>query len=229
MAKPNNANSKKTTPSTPTKAVKMPTWKGGRIASPGGSKKYQNIDLFVTQAPNVVIAVASKPKDSPEASFTFPMARALDDRKVGDTYSSEWGVLMAANQRGDALGTVPKMSGQWEWKCFVMVKGKGETLENMGNRLAKAFTRFTKKPIAKMERPEYYQFRTAFTDDPKPLNFHLMDFACAKALRALYDELTKEEMMEDEGLMEAYFGTVEKGRSFLEAIEEDDWDDLLKE
>lgn len=199
MAKPTNekkspANSKKA-PSTPTKGGKKPSWKGGRIASPWGTKKFQKIDLYTTQAPSVVIAVASKPKESPEASFTFPMAKAFDDNKSGNTYSSDWGVLMIAPQRGDALGTVPKVSaGKWEWKCFVMIQEEGETLETMGNRLAKAFTRFTKKPEAQMERPEYYQFRTAFTENPKPLNFHLMDFACAKVLRALYDDRTKEDL-----------------------------------
>jgi len=84
-----------------------------------------------------------------------------------------------------------------------------------------------------MENPEKYTFNQCFMDKPKALNHYLLDLDVARVLKSLVclanDELplSKDEVLQDEELIGAFFGTSEDGRAYLEDMHEEDWDFLL--
>lgn len=223
----------KKAPSTPDRKKSKARSMGRRVTTPDKSKA-QKLDGFQTQAPGVAVMIASKPKDEPTASFIYPMEKAFNDPVDGLKLDDDpnWsGVLMFAPRRGNEDGTTTKKTGPtyvWDWKCIVMVeKDDNDSVSMMAKRLAKAFTAFTKSKKSGMNTPEPYDFRSAFTSDPKPLNYHLLDIDCARVLRSLYENYTREELAEDEDLMNGYFGGAEDGKNFLESLDEDEFEDLL--
>ena len=72
-------------------------------------------------------------------------------------------------------------------------------------------------------------FRSAFTVDPQPLNYHVLDDDVIKVMRLLYSEYTKEELMADEFLMGVFFGDAKTGSKIVGDMDDDDWEDALEE
>jgi len=207
---------------------------GGRIWSP--DKKYsQRIDSFDTKVENLVVSVASKPKDTPEGSYTFPMMKRFNDPSLGDEYANEWGIFgffprreQESDVEGGGIMRTPPNS-KWVWYCFISLKKENQTTDGIGKNIARCFTKFTRNPeLSEMSKPESYCFRTAFTQDLKPLNFYLIDEDCTRLLRTLYSHFEKDELMEDDDLMISFFGDKNKGRAILGGFDRDEWEDLMQ-
>ena len=71
-----------------------------------------------------------------------------------------------------------------------------------------------------------YAFRKAHTNDPKPVNWHLLDEDAAVILKQIYSESNKRDLEEDEDIMIAFFGTLEHGQEVLGAQSETDWENM---
>ncbi len=66
-------------------------------------------------------------------------------------------------------------------------------------------------------------------DNPKPLNYHLMDKDCVAMLRRMYggeNGSTKEELMEYGDLLAMFFGSEEKGKEVLQTVDNYTWEML---
>lgn len=230
-----SSNKKSATNVTPTKGTKKTmSIRGSRVYSQD-QRYIQNIDCYKTLVDDLVISVASKPGDSPVGSYTFPMMKKFNDPSHGERLASEWGILgffprrepSSSDGEGEVMRTPP--TTQWVWHCFVSIKKEGQTIENVGRKIARGFSRFTRnQAISEMSKPESYAFRSASTQDPpKPLSHYLLDGDCARLLRTLYSNFKKEDLMEDNELMEAFFGNAKKGKGTLDGMDDDEWEDLL--
>ncbi len=87
----------------------------------------------------------------------------------------------------------------------------------MGDKTAKGFTKFCIEE--KHNRPERFIFRGVLhADNPKPLNYHLMDNDFVTMLKRVYgreEGPTKEELMEYENFLATFFGDEEKGKEIF--------------
>jgi len=81
------------------------------------------------------------------------------------------------------------------------------------------------------ESREIY-IQPGFRDKPQALNHYLLDLDATKVLKSLVclateEYASKNDVLQDEELMDAFFGSSESGRAHLEDMDEDDWDYLL--
>ena len=86
-----------------------------------------------------------------------------------------------------------------------------ENHAEVGTKIAKGFTKFC--PDEKHNRPEKVVFREVhYADEPKSLNYYLMDKDCVAILKRMYggdDGYTKQELMEYGDLLTNVFGCEE--------------------
>jgi hypothetical protein len=98
----------------------------------------------------------------------------------------------------------------------------------VGTKIAKGFTKFCYDE--KHNRPEKFVFRKVhYADEPKSLNYYLMDKDCVAILKKMYGSdngSTKQDLMEYGGLLTNIFGCEEKGKEVLEAVDDYIWDVL---
>lgn len=154
----------------------------------------------------MAIAISYKPGQGQmgtgESSFLHHMARIVNDPMHGEKYSKEFGTLMFAPRRGNGQGTTKMMCKGYPWIVAVVMLEEGKSLEQAGRKLARGFNRFAKdQKMSRMNTADVYAFRSAFSDDPKPMNHFLLDEDCAKILATLYVDYSKDDLMEDEEIM----------------------------
>ncbi len=98
----------------------------------------------------------------------------------------------------------------------------------VGTKSAKGFTKFCLDD--KHNRPEKFVFREVhYANEPKSLNYYLMDKACAAMLKRMYggyDGSTKQDLMEYGDLLTNFFGCKDNGMEVLEAADYYTWDVL---
>lgn len=110
------------------------------------------------------------------------------------------------------------------WECLVAERNDNDTASTLGRRIAKEFTDFG-ATCNDYQIPPKFQFRNDVSTTPlKPLNYYLCDGDCLAILKRFYaEDNDKDDIMEDEDIMESYFGTVQLGRQMLEPINEESW------
>ena len=64
------------------------------------------------------------------------------------------------------------------------------------------------------------------SDESKPLNHFILNAAAIKCLRCIYSEVPKEELMNTPDIMIDFFGTHEKGKIILNAMNDEEWVEL---
>jgi len=232
-------NKANTTPSP--KGMKWKWVPGSPVAVSSGSKpREMNLDIVSTRVPGVYLGFCTKGWSKDEAAFVFPLEKALNDStEAGGDLARDWKYVYSFLPRRDAEandGITPmkaKKGSKWDWKVAVLLIDEEDTsVENAGRHVARCFSKLTRtKGI--MENPEKYTFNQCFMDKPKALNHYLLDLDVARVLKSLVclanDELplSKDEVLQDEELIGAFFGTSEDGRAYLEDMHEEDWDFLL--
>ena len=218
-------------PSTPTKKKKSGLWSGKALSSPNvGRSKTQDIDIYQLLDRSMSIAISYRPGQmgNGESSFLYHMARIVSDPTHGEKYSKEFGTLMFAPRRGNIEGTTAKKSKGYDWIVPVVMLDEGQSLEQAGRKLARGFNRFAKdQKMSRMNTADVYAFRSAFSNDPKPMNHFLLDEDCAKVLATLYADYSKDDLMDDNEIMTNFFGSSEMGKDYLGNMDEDQWEDLL--
>jgi hypothetical protein len=238
---------KASSPVSPSQAKKKLNWSPGSIVSSAAStnnrSRIQNIDLVQTKVDNVYIGICTKSWAPSEASYLFELEKALNDPKDGSILAEEWKHVFGFFPRRDNsdidAGTTAmkiKMGSKWDWKvCAVRIEDI-KSIDKAGKHIANSFSKYLRKRFPS-DSQDKYVFRQCFSNDPKPLNHHLLDLDVAKILRHLVscneDEeeygSTKEEVMEDDELMMCFYGDPEYGRDYLGKMEDDDWENLLAE
>eukprot|EP00985_Skeletonema_marinoi_P031866 scaffold37835_cov246-Skeletonema_marinoi.AAC.2 len=225
-----------TSPSSP------PKWKwsaGSRVLSTiGGSKvREQFLDLVPTQVEGVYIGFCTKSWTTGEASYLFPMEKGLNDNESGMTLAKDWKYVFAFLSRRDIDiddGTTPmkaKRGSKWDWKVVVVVINDDSTTEIVGRHIANCFSKFTKNKNV-MDSPEKYTYRQCYADNPKALNHYLLDMDVAMILKSLVYEsggyTSKKELIKDEEILTAFYGTNQFGKEYLEAMHDEDWENLCE-
>jgi hypothetical protein len=117
----------------------------------------------------------------------------------------------------------------YPWKTMITLHlTEFENHAEVGTKIAKGFTKFCLDE--KHNRPEKFVFRKVhYEDDPKPLNYYLMDKDCVAMLKKMYggdDGSTKQDLLEYGDLLTIFFGCEEKGKEVLEAVDGYIWDML---
>ena len=64
------------------------------------------------------------------------------------------------------------------------------------------------------------------SENPAPLNQYLLDDDCAYVLKRCYDGFTKEELTNDEEIMNNFFGSFEAGKAMLAKISDEVWEHM---
>ena len=64
------------------------------------------------------------------------------------------------------------------------------------------------------------------TDNPLALNQYLLDDDCTYVLKRCYQENTKDEITEDEEIMNDFFGSSTVGKAALNKITQEVWDNM---
>lgn len=199
------------------------------------NKNANHIDTYVTMVPNVYISVASKPKDTAEATYIHPYKKVFnesDGSGDGEDYAEKFGICGFFARKDtravDGKTTIKQTSmSRYDWDCMVSVGEDDATPEKIGKKIAREFTKFSKdKQASGMKEPERFAFRKAHTK-PLPLNNFLLDEACILFLRRMDESATLDEMKQEEALMESFFGSVSNGHKVLNNLDEDDWEDYL--
>ena len=69
-------------------------------------------------------------------------------------------------------------------------------------------------------------FRSLVADSPKSLSHHLLDKDIACLLKRSYSASKKEEVMDDESVLESFFESAKHGKQALERITQDEWENM---
>lgn len=221
-------------PSTPKKKW---NWLPGNsnviLSDKGNSRSEQKLDLFQTLVDGVYIGICTKSWSSNEASYLWPMEAGLNQLGTGQKLAKDWkwvfGILSRRDVSVDDGTTVmkAKSGSKWPWKVIVVVANDECSVDTVGHHVAASFTKFTKSTEL-METPEKYTYRHCIRDDPKALNYYLLDLDVARILKALGGYESKEELMEEEEeALAAFYGTPDQGRTFLASLNEEDWENLV--
>lgn len=226
------------TSSPQTKKWKWTPGSGSISHSPSRSKQREMcFDLVRTCVGGLYIGFCTKSWDPNEAAFLFPMEKGLNDKIDGKEHAKNWKYVYSFLPRRDTDvddGTTSmktKKGSQYDWKVVLLLIDEADTSpEEAGRHVAHCFTKFTRNKDV-MGSPEKYSFKKCFATDPQPLNHYLLDLDVAKVLKSLFchedsEYKSKQDVLEDNELMEAFFGSTEVGREFLEDMEEEDWDFL---
>ena len=103
-----------------------------------------------------------------------------------------------------------------------------ENHAEIGTKIAKGFTKFCLDE--KHNHHEKFVFRKVqYADEPKSLNYYLMDNDCVAMLKRMYgcdDVSTKQDLMEYGDLHTSFFGCEEKGKEVMKAVDGYTWDML---
>ncbi len=103
-----------------------------------------------------------------------------------------------------------------------------ESHAEIGTKIAKGFTKFCLDE--KHNCREKLDFRKVhYADEPKSLNYYLMDKDCVAMLKRMYggdNGSTKQDLMEYGDPLPNFFGCEEKGKEVLEDVGDYTWDML---
>ena len=190
------------------------------------TQQYTNwIDSASTKVEDITVNWSSKP-NSNSASFIHPHKKQWQE-----TGKEEFPTLFAIMGRRDSA-LVPlnrflkaEAGKSFYWECLVAERcNDDDTAEVLGKRIAKEFTDFG-AVCDDYNIPPKFQFRNDLSKTPlKPLNYYLCDGDCLAILKRFYaEDNKKEDIMQNESIMESYFGTVALGHQMLEPINEESW------
>jgi len=197
-----------------------------------------NLDLVKTQVDGVYIGFCTKAWAPEESAYLFPMEKGLNDTEDGGVLAKEWKYVFSFLPRRDTDiddGITPmktKKGSKWDWKAVLLLIDEADTsIEDAGRHIASCFGKYTRNKGV-MESPEKYKFNHCYRNNPQALSHYLLDLDVAKVLKSLVcyegsEYATKEDVLQDEEIMKAFFGTAEAGRAYLENMEEEDWDFLV--
>lgn len=230
-----------TTSTSPTSGTKYWKWTPGSPQSAfsfsTSNIREMNLDVVKTRVAGVYIGFCTRAWAPDEASYLFPMEKGLNNTDGGDL-AKIWKHVFAFLPRRDMEindGVTPmktKKGSKWDWKAVLLLIDEEDTsIEKACRHVANCFTKFTRNKDV-MDNPEKYTFNQYFGNDPQALSHYLLDLDVAKVLNTLVCHegshyATKEDVLEDEDILQSFFGSAEAGREYLEGMEEEDWELLV--
>ena len=222
--------SKKTPPkkgSTPTK--KQPKKLSFNLESTPIKKKkaWGNVvDVFQTEVWQYVIGICFR-GDKAEGPYVNPMVEEFEN-DITEAVAKEWKLYGIFPRRGPVIDgedtELPKSpTSQYRWEAFLLKKdSEDDTPRSLGENLAAKFTSFV-KASPKFDKDIPFRFRNEYSDDPKPVAYFLKDCDTALLLKRSFCGKTKEELLADDDVMEAFYGSPERGADALAGISDATW------
>ena len=201
----------------------------------GGSPKYtMKMNIYETKVPYLMVLYASKPKDPPQAAFTWPMMKQFNSDNNGDELAETWKLLGFFPRRNNGQyagaghdGEMKSYFGStYPWYGMVMYNENKKTPTTLAQVLAHEFTSFARnKNLSGMDRPETYTLGTVH-EELMHLSWHLLDEDCMVFLKKLNPTATLNELKSDDEVLVQFFGDAEHGRSLLNDLGVDGWEDI---
>ena len=193
-----------------------------------GSKYTNWVDSARTKVDDIVVSWVTKFNKN-ESMFIAPMIKAFHDSD-GQT-GKRWGVCAFMYRRNPLAedgedSYLPSRDGSdFGWDCIISERcDETDRPSTLGQHIADEFTEFA------VGVPDYrihptFTFRNDVTArPPKPLNYYLCDSDCVKLLKRFYaNKNAREVVMENDDIMDSFFGSVELGRQMLEAVSDEAW------
>ncbi len=121
---------------------------------------------------------------------------------------------------------LPNREGSdYGWDCMISERREETDRPSvLGQRIAEQFTECAANVTDYKIHPTFTFRNDVTARPPKPLNFYICDSDCVKILKLFYaKENTKEAVMEDDAILDSYFGSAELGRQTLESLSDDAW------
>ena len=161
----------------------------------------------------------------PQAAFINPMK--IEFKEKGIIGSSNIKAIMP--RRDPSQDGQVNFSGQegtgYPWECLVTERSNDtDDASSMGKNIAMVFNEFGSKHPLFTIPPKFAFQKDLSSDPPKPLNYYVCDVQCFMLLKSVYSEdNSKEDVMANDDIMTAYFGSPDDGRVMLQNITEGVW------
>lgn len=177
----------------------------------------------------------------PEAAFIHPMKLEYEQKKVIDDLNVVKAIMYRRDPSKEGqFHLIGKNGTNYRWDCLITERSTStDDAASIGKHIAAAFTKFGRDHTGKRNEAPSPEKQTEFkwtqppafvfqddvsSDPPKPMNYFLCDIDCIKLLKLQYSEdNTKEVIMADDGIMTAYFGSLEEGHKALQHMSEAIW------
>ena len=160
------------------------------------------IDVLSLRYPKSPLQSQLKTLPPPGLSFLFNHIEKINDANHYTSLSDKWGITAFMDRKSPGGDDVMKYSFQgiyYPWKTMITLDLTDiENHAKAGTKLAKGFTKFCLDE--KHNRPEKFTLRKVYyAENPKPLNYHLMEKYCVTMLKRMYggeDASIKQELIE---------------------------------
>lgn len=179
------------------------------------------IDTAQTKAKGIYVSWATKPNGL-EAVYVAPIKNYFNMNASKNDLVATWKIACIMHRRDPSAEGNVKLSGSkgndWPWDAFVTVGEEGDSPEAVGEHIAETLSSFSKIKGSGFNYKQEFSFRRVASDgdDLKPLTYYLLDEHVVLIFKHMFaSENTKEKMMEEDEILEDFFGTAERGRDLL--------------
>lgn len=191
-------------------------------AAPGGI-----IDSLQTAVEDIVISIVTSSSNAQQGAYIKPHTEAF---KNGDEASKLWyvdAILPRRDQR--RLHENEPMEGiqgrSFYWNCIVTLRqNPDESPSEIGHKLAASFSSFSSKEY----EAKTFKFRSDVSEEPPlPLNHYLLDSDVVMYLKKIFFGTSKEDILQDEEILNSFFGSVSEGERVLSELSSTEWNSKM--
>jgi hypothetical protein len=185
-----------------------------------------------TLVDEVLISYCSRKDNEQIAAYLKPLAdHFVDQMEKGNTQiSEEWliSAFMTRRVLGSTTNTPLKTTNgstfDWEALITIVPSPQADSAADVNSTIAMKFSQYESESYKRQ------RFESKLLQGPrKPVNHYLLDNDSAVLMRIIYGDSSKEELMADNDVMTAFFGSTEYGRKVLEGFGKLQWNLLLED
>ena len=189
------------------------------------------IDVHLTKVPHLSVVLVFRGDKPAECPYLKPIVDAFEEDAT-NAYASEWSVMKIAPRKGNANGkggydVLLKASGsEIAFDCFILYRlSESSSWIELGKNFASKLNAFV-EGSNDYDTKVPFIFRTLVADSPKALSHHLLDKDVACLLKRSYSASKKEEVADDESVLECFFESAKNGKQALDCISKPEWETM---
>ncbi|MDH5649910.1 MAG: hypothetical protein OEY67_09680 [Gammaproteobacteria bacterium] len=198
----------------------------GPMMNTSKGKWAQKVYTASTEADGIFVTWSSKPSGL-EGSYVKPFKNYYLKEVADLELDKKWkihGIYSRRDRKDLAANKVLQGShnASYGWDCFVTAAEDG-TAKSIGKHITKALNEFAQQAEefkAQKHKPEYIfcgDVSEANSSGLKPLSHFLLDQDVAEVVKYVFENGNeKNAVMNQDDLLESFFGSAEKGREMLE-------------
>ena len=160
--------------------------------------------------------------------------KSFEDSIIGEDLAEQWNIsaIFPRRSQGESEGNggvMPQSRGsRYDWQSFVHILDLDESLEKVAKKLANGLTKFTRnKELSGMANADSYIFRSVISNDIQPLSFYLLDEDVLMLMNQIHGEKPLNEVLENEEILEQFWGSVDNAKEVMAHVDEDEWADMM--